>query len=103
MPFRKVVIMYHSVSGPAAPAVLGSFPVALERLQHQVREARLHGWRFGRVSQLREPVESNTLYITGDDGTVDWAENVLPWCEAEGIPTHTAIITGPWREPPIYW
>ncbi|NLX20564.1 MAG: hypothetical protein GXY55_02690 [Phycisphaerae bacterium] len=28
--------------------------------------------------------------------------NVLPWCEAEKIPTHTAIITGPWQDPPVY-
>lgn len=102
MPYRKVILMYHSVSGPAAPAVAGSFPVALERLQHHVRAARNRGWQFGRISELHKDVAGDTLYLTSDDGTTDWAANVLPWCETEGIPTHTAIITGPWLDPPVY-
>lgn len=102
MPARKVILMYHSVSGPAQPAVLGSYPIALRRFQHQITQARSGGWRFGRISELHQPVESDTLYVTGDDGTVDWVRNALPWCEREGVPTHTAIITGPWRSEPIY-
>jgi peptidoglycan/xylan/chitin deacetylase (PgdA/CDA1 family) len=102
MRFRKVVLMYHSVSGPNWPAAVGSFPIPLSRFQHQVRAARAAGWHFGRLSELRAPVAANTLYVTGDDGTADWARNVLPWCEAEGVPTHTALITGPWQSPPLY-
>jgi len=100
--YRKVVLMYHSVSTPEVPAVLGSFPIPLARFVHQVRQAQARGWRFGRLSEARQPVSANTLYITGDDGTVDWAQNVLPWCERHGIPTHTALITGPWLPDPIY-
>lgn len=102
MRYRKVVLMYHSVGTREVPAVLGSFPIPLARFQHQVRQALAHGWRFGRLSEARAPVSAHTLYITGDDGTVDWARNVLPWCEKQGIPTHTALITGPWLDPPIY-
>jgi hypothetical protein len=102
MPFRKVILMYHSVSTAAVPGVLGSFPLPLARFRHQLSEAQSHGWRFGRVSELREPVTTHTLCITGDDGTVDWAQNVLPWCEEHGIPTHTGLITGPWQAEPIY-
>lgn len=102
MAFRKLVLMYHAIKGPAAPAVAGSFPISLERFQRQIRSAARAGWRFGRLSALREPVDADTLYITGDDGTVDWALNVLPWCEQQGIPTHTALISGPWLRPPVY-
>lgn len=102
MPARKVVLMYHSVDGPAAPAVLGSFPVTLDRFIGHVTLARDLGWTFGRLSDLHAPVERDTLYITGDDGTADWARNVLPWCEGAGIPTHTALITGPWQDQPVW-
>jgi hypothetical protein len=102
MNYRKIVLMYHSVSTPQTPAVLGSFPIPLERFAHQVRQAQANGWRFERLSRLRQPASANTLYITGDDGTVDWARNVLPWCEQHGVPTHTALISGPWQNPPLY-
>jgi len=102
MRYRKVILMYHSVESAEVSAVLGSFPIPLARFQHQIRQALEQGWRFGRLSQAREPVSANTLYITGDDGTVDWVRNVLPWCEKHAIPTHTALITGPWLDPPIY-
>jgi peptidoglycan/xylan/chitin deacetylase (PgdA/CDA1 family) len=102
MPFRKVVLMYHSVSTPEVPAVPGSSPIPLARFQHQVRQALAHGWQFRPLSELRTAASANTLYITGDDGTVDWLRNVLPWCEKEGLPTHTALISGPWQEQPVY-
>jgi hypothetical protein len=28
--------------------------------------------------------------------------NALPWCEREGVPTETSIITGVWNDPPIW-
>lgn len=102
MAYRKVILMYHSVGTPEVPGVLGSFPIPLGRFQHQVGQAQAHGWRLGRVSALREPVAADTLYITGDDGTVDWARTVLPWCEEERIPTHTGLITGVWLDEPVY-
>lgn len=99
---RKVILAYHSVSGRACPAVAGSFPIPIERFAAQVDGARAKGWSIGRVSQLFDPVNRDTIYITGDDGTIDWARNVLPWCEEHRIATHTAIVTGPWLDPPIY-
>lgn len=99
---RQVVLAYHSVSSARCPAVLGSFPIPLARFQHQIRAAREQGWQFGSLRELRRPAHRDTLYITGDDGTIDWVRNVLPWCEKEGLPTHTAIITGPWLTSPVY-
>lgn len=99
---RKVVLVYHSVGSEGTPAVVGSFPVPLERFVHQVEQARAAGWDFGRLSDLRRPVTRDTLYITGDDGTVDWAANVLPWCDEHEVPTHTALITGVWQVPPLW-
>lgn len=102
MNHRKVILMYHSVATAKTPGVLGSFPIPLARFAYQVEQARAQGWQFGRISELRKPVSANTVYVTGDDGTVDWAANALPWCEEHGIPTHTGIITGPWQQPPVY-
>jgi hypothetical protein len=102
MAFRKVILMYHAVESTDHPAVLGSHPISTERFKTQIQGAQARGWRFGAISRLFEPIEADTLYVTGDDGTVDWARNVLPWCEANGIPTHTAVITGPWARPPVY-
>ncbi|MFA9478452.1 hypothetical protein ACERK3_09110 [Phycisphaerales bacterium AB-hyl4] len=99
---RKIVLMYHSVHTPARPAVLGAFPFPFARFCWQLEAARAAGWRFGRMSQVREPVDVDTLYVTSDDGTRDWAELVLPWCEQRGIPTHVGVITGPWLDEPVY-
>lgn len=99
---RKVIVMYHAVGSAGYPAVVGSFPVSMDRFEHQVRTAEAHGWAFGRVSQLFDPVERDTLYLVHDDGTSDWVNNVLPWCESRKIPTHVGVITGPWLDQPIY-
>jgi len=71
VPGRQVILMYHSVDGPHAAAVLGSFPIPLARFCHQVHAARRQGWAFGSLSRLREDTNENALYVTGDDGTVD--------------------------------
>ena len=102
MPPRKVVIAYHAVGSPECPAVVGSFPISLARFVGQVNGLRRRGWRFAPVSRIREPVDGDTVYITGDDGTADWAGNVLPWCQREGVPTETAVITGVWGDDPIW-
>ena len=99
---EKIVWVYHSVSGSEHPGVEGSFPIPLERLMHQVREARRNGWRFDHVSNIVKPTTQRTVYITADDGTVDWVRNALPWLEEEGIPSYLATITGPWESKPIY-
>ncbi len=99
---RKIVLMYHSIESAEQPAVQGSVPLPFERFQRHMEQAVEAGWRFGRVSRLHEPVQADTLYITGDDGTVDWARTILPWCERHQIPTYTAVVTGPWRRPPVY-
>ena len=118
---RCVVLMYHSVgscpSGPANPriagvatsdeerataAVAGSAPISFDQFKHQVHAARAAGWTFAHVRDLFTPSTSDRLFITGDDGTSDWATQVLPWCERESVPTHTAIVTGPWRTRAMY-
>jgi hypothetical protein len=99
---RKVVIAYHAIDGAACPAIVGSFPVSFDRFAAQINGLRDRGWKIGRLSQIHEPVDANTIYITGDDGTVDWARNVLPWCQHHGVPTETSIITGVWRDEPIW-
>jgi peptidoglycan/xylan/chitin deacetylase (PgdA/CDA1 family) len=99
---RKIILMYHSIKSDRVPAVLGSFAISMERFKAQILGAKARGWSFAPLSRLREPVDRDTLYITGDDGTVDWVRNVLPWCEEQGLATHTAVITGPWLENPIY-
>ncbi|MCC5828965.1 MAG: polysaccharide deacetylase family protein [Phycisphaeraceae bacterium] len=102
MPARKIIIMYHSVSSAACPGVTGSVPIPMARFARQIEQLHDAGFRFGKISQLDQTVDRDTVYITSDDGTIDWALNALPWCEAHGIPTYTSIITGPWRVPAIY-
>lgn len=101
MKYRKVVLAYHSVDGET-PAVAGSHPISMERFRHQMDELRNRGWEPGWLSQIHCDIEKDTFYVTGDDGTVDWTNNVLPYCELEGIPTHTALIAGVWNSPIIY-
>lgn len=98
----RLILVYHSLDSVAAPAVAGAFPFPFERFKNQVEAAIEAGFRPERISRLHEPHSDKTLYITSDDGTMDWCQNALPWCEARGIPTHTAVITGPWEDPPVY-
>lgn len=104
METRKIILMYHSVSGPNHPAIAGSFPISMERFKAQILGALDKGWEIKPLSNLRDPLRPNSkaLFVTGDDGTIDWVANVLPWCDDNNIPTHTAIITGPWMDPPVY-
>lgn len=99
---QKIVIAYHSIEGENEKAVKGSFPITMERFKKQVNLIKSKGWRFDFLSNINKPIEENTVYITGDDGTVDWVRNVLPWCEENKIATQTSIITGPWLDNPIY-
>lgn len=99
---KKIVIAYHSIDGDNEKAVRGSFPITMERFKKQIELIKSKGWRFDFLSNINKPIEENTVYITGDDGTVDWVRNVLPFCEENKIPTQTAIITGPWLNNPIY-
>ncbi len=96
--------MYHSVSSEFQPGVLGSFPISLARFQYQIRSALDLGYESKPTSYLSKTPKSGEkwLFITGDDGTVDWTRNVLPWCESQKIYTHTGVITGPWHQTPIY-
>lgn len=100
--FKKVILVYHSISGYACNSIKGSFPITMERFTKQINSLRQQGWSFEFLSNLNAEIQNNTIYITGDDGTIDWAKNILPWCEKEKIPTHTGIITGPWLENPIF-
>ena len=101
---EKLIIMYHSVSSEAQPEVLGSFPISLARFQYQIRSALDLGYQSKPISFLSKTPENGEkwLFITGDDGTVDWTRNVLPWCETNELYTHTGVITGPWHQTPIY-
>ena len=100
--FRKVVLVYHSIGSKEVPAVIGAFPISLDRFKSQINLFRINDWDIESISNIHKEVSKNTVYIMSDDGTVDWCENVLPWCEKEGIITNTALITGPWLENPIY-
>lgn len=101
---NKIVVMYHSIESDQIPAVIGSFPLSMDRFKHQIELLDKGGYKFDFISNLH--VESlkdeKIVYITGDDGTVDWTRNVIPWCEENKIPTHTGIITGPFEKNPIY-
>jgi hypothetical protein len=101
---NKVVLMYHSVSSLEQPEVAGSFPISFNRFKYQVESLIELGYESSKVSDLFVPANSDKklFYITGDDGTVDWSRNVLQWCEANKIYTHTGIITGPWENKPVY-
>lgn len=101
---EQVVFMYHSVSSPSVPGVIGSFPVEMERFKGQIALACELGYQFRRVGDMEADRfrEGRYAYITSDDGTSDWSKNVLPWAEEEKIPTHTALISGVWYEKPIY-
>lgn len=99
---EKLILMYHSLDSAEIPAVAGAFPFPFDRFKRQVQEAIDAGFRPERISRLHLDHPDKTLYVTSDDGTVDWCYNALPWCEEREIPTHTAIITGPWEATPIY-
>ena len=103
-PENKIVLMYHSVASEDTPGVCGSFPISMDEFKRHIELARERGYQFDAVSNLHAPIDDDEkrIYITGDDGTTDWSRNVLPWCEEQGIPTHTAVITGPFEETPIY-
>jgi len=101
---KKFILMYHSVSSEKEPAVAGSFPIAIEKFIMQIRKLQKKGYKFDFISNLHKKIlaKESYIYITGDDGTVDWTRNVLPWCEQNNIPTHTGVITGPFEEKPVY-
>ncbi len=97
----KVVLMYHSIAGDV-PAITGSFPISMARFRHQIETLLQNGWQCAPLSRLRHEVDAPTFYITADDGTIDWTRNALPWCEQRKLPTHTAVVTGPWEPTPRY-
>ena len=102
---KQIVIMYHAISSDSQKNVLGSFPISMQRFQYQILSAIKKGYKIGRLANLQQDKldnQNNYLYITGDDGTVDWTRNILPWCEQQGFYTHTALISGIWYQPPIY-
>lgn len=93
--------MYHSVCGETK-SVRGSFPITMKRFTNQINQLLARGWSCAAITDIHEEVEVPTFYISSDDGTVDWARNVLPWCEDRQLFTHTAISTGCWFKDPIY-
>ena len=101
---KQLIIMYHSVSSVEIPEVIGSFPISFDRFKEQILLAKELGYRFDFISNLEKNKESTDkiIYITSDDGTIDWTRNVLPWCEENKIPTHTGVITGPFHEKEVY-
>ncbi len=102
---NQIIFMYHAISSDAQKNVLGSFPITLERFQQQIAMAIEKGYQIGRLQNLQQDkldTKNKYIYITGDDGTVDWTRNILPWCEQQKIYTHTAIISGVWYKPAVY-
>ena len=100
--FKKFVLKYHSISSKKYPGVVGAFPITLDRFIKQINFLKKLGFKFDFISNIFKKVNQNTIYITSDDGTSDWAKNVLPYCEENNIPTHTAIISGVYEKQPIY-
>lgn len=101
---NKLVLMYHSLTSSQQPGVLGSFPIEFSEFQDQLQRFMGLGYAIkpsSYLSQMPEPDEK-WLFVTSDDGTVDWTKNALPWCEAENIYTHTGVLTGAWQTQPIY-
>lgn len=96
--------MYHSISSDEVPSVLGSFPIPFEEFKRHIFTLKKLGYKFDFISNLHKKTLDNEkiVYITGDDGTIDWTRNILPWCEKEKIPTHTGIITGPFEEKKVF-
>lgn len=101
---NQLIIMYHSVSSIEIPEVIGSFPISFDRFKEQILLAKKLGYSFDFISNLDKNKESENkiIYITSDDGTIDWTRNVLPWCEENKIPTHTGVITGPFHKQEVY-
>lgn len=101
---EKLVLMYHSISGKENPSVIGSFPIPIDRFIYQIESLLAEGWVPTPISQLHQTFgeSERRLYITSDDGTIDWSRNALTWCEKNKIPTHTAVITGPWNREPLF-
>ena len=100
---RDLIVMYHSVGSDVKPAVVGSNPIHLDRFKRQMLLFDAAGYRFASIRELDARIDnSDRVFITSDDGTSDWATNVLPWCEVNSIPTHTGIISGPLRDKPTY-
>lgn len=101
---NKIVLMYHSIESEEHPAVLGSFPISMKRFKRQILALQKRKYKFDFLSNFHQDIADDEMYIyiTGDDGTVDWTRNILPWCEANKIPTHTGVITGPFEKESIY-
>ena len=100
---HDLVVMYHSIESEKFPAVLGSYPISLRRFQYQVEQLHRLGYEIADLDTsygLNDGVKR--AFLTSDDGTVDWLHNVLSWCESEQLPTHTALLSGPWHETPVY-
>lgn len=100
----KLVLMYHSLSSVKQPSVLGSFPVEFSEFKSHLHAFINLGYEIKPSKYLQQTPGSGEkwLFVTSDDGTVDWTRNALPWCEAQGIYTHSAVITGPWQAQPVY-
>jgi hypothetical protein len=99
-----IVMMYHSVSGPAHDGVTGSFPLPFNRFITQIETLQKAGYMFGHVDDLANAAQSGqrVAFVTSDDGTADWCENALPYLESQSIPSHLGIISGIWATKPIY-
>lgn len=100
----KLVLMYHSLSSCKQPQVPGSFPIDFTDFQNHLRRFIHLGYAIMPSSHLAlmPDADEKWLFITSDDGTIDWTKNALPWCEAENIYTHTGVCTGVWQDNPIY-
>ncbi len=97
MKFLKRVIVYHSIESPEFPAVEGSCPISRDRLMAQIEGLKRKGWYPAPIWRLHEDPPRPFVFITADDGTVDWLHNGLRPLDAMGIPTHTALIPGVWE------
>ncbi len=83
--------------------MIGSFPIPIDRFIYQIESLLAEvGFLLRFPNFIKRLGDERRLYITSDDGTIDWSRNALTWCEKNKIPTHTAVITGPWNREPLF-
>lgn len=52
--FRKVVLVYHSIGSKEVPAVIGAFPISLDRFKSQINLFRINGWDIASISNIHK-------------------------------------------------
>lgn len=94
--FLKLVLSYHCIS-KGNDKLIGSFPIDINTFDDHINCLRSKGFQFRKISELEEPFDYHTVYLTFDDGTIDHVTNVMPYLEKNNIPAHFSINTSPFE------